>query len=319
MTSDPSSLPAGHDPGPRFLDIGESDFPMDAALSSDPVALAVITDVDGPSYRPVGATMVVNGAGRSWGHLSSGCVDKDVILHAQASLATGRGRTLRYGRGSAFIDMQLPCGGGLDIMLFPHPDRRLLAAAQRQLLSRMPATLGLSADGQILPASDAGTWILRIVPKLRFIVFGNGLEARCFADLALSIGCPVELFSSDSETLAGLSCGRMLAGSAWPKGVEADAHSAILLFFHDHDREPALLESALASKAFYIGAQGSRRAHQARCAALLSRGVAPDSIARLASPFGLIPSARDPRTLAISVMAHVLDRAGHEPKPRLEE
>ena len=43
--------------------------------------------------------------------------------------------------------------------------------------------------------------------------------------------------------------------------------------------------------------------------ALSALGLSGDRIARLASPFGLVPSARDPRTLAASVLAQVLDRA----------
>ena len=70
-----------------------------------------------------------------------------------------------------------------------------------------------------------------------------------------------------------------------------------------------MLQAALAGPAFYVGAQGSLRAHQTRCAALRARGVDEAAIARLASPFGLIPSARDPRTLAVSVLADVLARA----------
>ena len=39
------------------------------------------------------------------------------------------------------------------------------------------------------------------------------------------------------------------------------------------------------------------------------QSLAAADIGRLASPFGLIPSARDARTLAVSVLADVLQRA----------
>jgi xanthine dehydrogenase accessory factor len=38
-------------------------------------------------------------------------------------------------------------------------------------------------------------------------------------------------------------------------------------------------------------------------------GVGEDQIGRLEHPFGLISRARDPRTLAVGVLAQVLDRA----------
>ena len=91
--------------------------------------------------------------------------------------------------------------------------------------------------------------------------------------------------------------------------VVPDERSAIILFFHDHDWEPRILKRALETPAFYIGAQGSRRARDARHQEMLLLGVKKKALRRLKGPIGLIPSARDPRTLAISVLAEVLNIA----------
>ena len=48
--------------------------------------LCVITHVDGPSYRPLGAMMAVLEDGRRIGTLSSGCVEADIALHAAKAL-----------------------------------------------------------------------------------------------------------------------------------------------------------------------------------------------------------------------------------------
>ena len=101
----------------RVVAICETDTPLCAALGSGRAALAVICGVDGPSYRPLGAMMVVDESGRAHGNLSSGCIERDVILHARQALADGRMRQLRYGAGSPFRDLALPCGGGLDILV----------------------------------------------------------------------------------------------------------------------------------------------------------------------------------------------------------
>jgi len=85
------------------------------------------------------------------------------------------------------------------------------------------------------------------------------------------------------------------------------------LFFHDHDWEPPLLADALKTEAFYIGAQGSQRARDARLADLRAMDVPEEQLTRLTGPVGLIPSARDPGTLAVSVLAEVLSKAsGHQ-------
>lgn len=272
-------------------------MPLHALPADGNLALAVISGVEGPSYRPVGAVMAVGADGAITGNLSSGCIDRDVALQARQALADGRARTLRYGSGSPFLDLQLPCGGGLDIEVLPRPDMAALQAARAALAAREHAILPL------------GAVTLDIHPGLRFIVFGKGPEAVCFAALAGSAGYQVQLFSPDDETLDGVAGGARLRGPGWPDDLKVDERTAITLFFHDHDWEPALLDAALRSPAFYVGAQGSLRAHRARCDALAGLGVPEAMIARLAAPFGLIPSARDPRTLAVSVLAQVVEQA----------
>ena len=43
--------------------------------------------------------------GAARGSLSSGCLEWDVILQAQAAIAANAPRALRYGRGSPFLDI----------------------------------------------------------------------------------------------------------------------------------------------------------------------------------------------------------------------
>ena len=88
--------------------------------------------------------------------------------------------------------------------------------------------------------------------------------------------------------------------------LSIDGWTAIVLFFHDHDWEPPLLHSVLNSNAFYIGAQGSKSAHRQLVNNLIDMGCSEKELSQLRSQIGLIPSARDPKTLAISVLADVI-------------
>ncbi|WP_089230556.1 XdhC family protein [Tropicimonas sediminicola] len=282
--------------------------------------LAVIVGVEGPSYRPVGATMAIFADGARAGTLSSGCVESDIALHGLDTLERGRPTVLRYGRGSPFIDIQLPCGGGLDILLLPRPDREALGDLAQRRAARQPCTLEVAEETGAMAiretgetGRDAGLFRLRCLPELRFLVFGKGPEASTFAALVKSAGYPNMLLSPDAETLeeaarAGSET-RHLVRPFLPEDVAVDAWTAIVLFFHDHDWEPPILEGALATKAFYIGAQGSQRARDARLLMLEGMGVPEDARARLHGPVGLIPSARDARTLAVSVLAEILAEA----------
>ena len=306
---DPRDLGPASQPGIR-ASICESDFPI-ADIPQGDFALAVITGIEGAAYRPVGAAMCIAAGGETLGSLSSGCLENDVILQAQAAIKAGQARALRYGRGSPFLDIRLPCGGGLDIHILPNPDRSLLARATRALGQRQAVRIVLHPDGHLSEAADTkGNGLtLEILPQIRFVILGAGPEAACFAALARQAGYPADLRSPDPQTLAHAGFGQPITAMGWPAGLDLDPRTAVALFFHDHEYEPALLQAALSGPAFYVGAQGSLRAHRSRCEALRARGVDEGEIARLASPFGLIPSARDARTLAVSVLADVLQRA----------
>jgi xanthine dehydrogenase accessory factor len=282
--------------------------------------LAVISGVEGPSYRPLGAMMAVLGPQARAGSLSSGCVEADIALHAMRALETGRPLEVRYGRASPFLDIQLPCGGGLDIALLPKPDRTVLGALADTRSARVPCTLSIDLLSGAMQLSEEGETrrtgdrlYVRFEPDIRFLVFGKGPEASLFAALVQSAGYPNLLLSPDEESLAdGAAAGcetHHLSAQRFPDGLAVDARTAILLFFHDHDWEPPLLAAALKTPAFYIGAQGSQRARDARLEALTAMGVPQAERDRLVGPVGLIRSARDPGTLAVSVLAEVLQRA----------
>lgn len=295
--------------------------PVNAVLASDRDAvLAVIAGVEGPSYRPVGAMMAVFDESERTGTLSSGCVETDIGLHALRARAAGRPGLIRYGRGSPFVDIQLPCGGGLDILLLPAPDRAVLRDLAANRAARIPCTLEIDiVNGAMRLVGTGATGrtgdLLRIRfdPDIRFLVFGKGPEAATFAALVQSAGYPHMLLSPDAETLddgSAAGCAtRHLVEQAFPSDLEVDDRTAIVLFFHDHDWEPPILQGALATPAFYIGAQGSQRARDARLMMLEAMDVPRRDLARLRGPVGLIPSARDAGTLAVSVLAEVLATA----------
>lgn len=285
-----------------------------------PAALCIITRTEGPSYRPVGAVMAIIGDGVRIGTLSSGCIERDLTLHAGRALAKGAPVTVLYGRGSPYIDIDLPCGGGLEILVVPAPDVEVLTALASRRANRQPATLVIDRETGALRLSETGetgwspdnrTFVVRFVPELRFLIFGKGPEAATLAAMVQAAGYPNQLLSPDVETLeigAGAGCKTThLTKPAIPaSGTDTDLWTAIVLFFHDHDWEPPILVDALKTRAFYIGAQGSQRARDARLAALEAMGVSYDARARLHGPIGLVPSARDARTLAVSVFAEVL-------------
>jgi xanthine dehydrogenase accessory factor len=288
--------------------------------------LAVITQIVGTSYRNLGTMMAFGPQGQRTGSLSSGCIEDDIAEHAATALKTGQVRSLRYGQGSPFFDLKLPCGGGLSILLIPNPDKAVLQAILARGESRDAAVLHITLSTgalALLPSGQtevgqtgAGPDELVIVlePELRFWVYGHGIEAMSFALMAQAAGYDVTLFGqeglqTDLSRIGPLNITLVPSFRSYicPK---PDRRTAVTLFFHDHENEARLLAQFLPSDALFIGAQGSLKARQRLLSELQVQGVSAEHIEKLCPTFGLIGSCRDPRTLAVSVLAHVLSLAG---------
>ncbi len=192
----------------------------------------------------------------------------------------------RYGRGSSAIDFRLPCGGGLDILIDPEPDRAACRAAIDSLQKRQPATLALPGSGQLKRRT--------YLPSLAVTAFGDGPELATFTAIARAAGIAV-----DAVDKGALSIGR-------PSGrAQADPWTAVVMLFHDHEWEFALLEEALAGPAFYIGAQGGAQARAERLAELRRMGPGVGDLSRLRSPIGIPRGSRTPQALALAVLAEI--------------
>ena len=279
--------------------------------------LAIITETSGPGFRRAGAMMAIASNGEVSGSLSSGCIEADIVQQARIVLANGLPKTARYGAGSPFIDLRLPCGGAIEVLLIPRPDQSVLRAALAGIDRRVPQALDVrKADGAMTlresPSIQSGVDIFRLnlEPKLAFRIFGGGAETLHFAALAASLDFDLSVYTPEPDVAARLAAqgisAVLLKSPDNPPVLQIDRWTAAILFFHDHDWEPPILHRLLASDAFYIGAQGSHLARLARDAVLAQIGVSIAQIARIKGPIGLIPATRDPRSLAVSVLAEIL-------------
>lgn len=262
------------------------------------LALAIVTDVTGGAMRGRGALICVTQS-EAVGYVSNGCVDADIILQARAMLGSGKNKRLRYGEGSPFKDITLPCGGRIDILIATDIEALNLGEASLKLDARR--AVQLSVDNVVLDYR----------PPLRLRIVGRGEAVGALAQQASSAGFSVILQSPDKDMARGLECARFdhLTDPAAPPPIDDDAWSAVIVIFHDHDWEPHILAQACKGPAFYIGAMGSPHTHEQRKIALKSQGLDPSQIARIHGPIGLIPSMRDANLLALSTLAQIVDIA----------
>lgn len=286
-----------------------------AALSfretGEPVALAIITGTEGGAVRMPGAMMAVTASGRSAGYVSGGCIDADVRLNARQALAEGAIRALRYGAGSPFPDIRLPCGGAIEILILTALNSDDISALASPLAARRPVRLLDVAAGWPSPAEMASLPDITYLPKPALRIAGRGTDCLALARLAGAAGFQVRLQLADEEDMAAAhEAGLGRVSRLWTptalSDVEDDPWTAFVLMFHDRDWEIPLLRQALEGPAFYIGAVGSRNTQAMRLQALREAGCPPGALERLRGPVGLIPGMRDASYLAISVLSEII-------------
>jgi xanthine dehydrogenase accessory factor len=306
-------------------------LPLDLLIQcharGDACALVTLVCIHGAAPRRVGAQMAVSASGEVAGSFSGGCLDASVIEEAQRALTEGVSRRVRYGADSPYVDIVLPCGSGLDLQFDGAVPAATIEALAQSLARRDAFDLRWRDATQppecLAPAATAADETrIRHVPALRIVLAGAGDTLSAMCKQARAADIDVVALSPDRELLASLTAigvefHVLQAQHALP-ALNFDAYTAAITLFHDHDWELPFLQRALASDACLVGAMGSPRAQAQRLEQLQARGVTSAVLTRLRSPLGLLPRARDPQELAVSILAEAMQtyRARGYPEPK---
>jgi xanthine dehydrogenase accessory factor len=266
------------------------------ALKIGRVALATLTEVRGGAARALGSQVVVAEDGRFCGYVSGGCVEAAVASEALLAMAGGRDREIRFGEGSPFFDIVLPCGGGIVVTVHLLTDAAPLRSVLSRLERRQPAGLGYFPIGQRLVATAAAArsgwygdeFVTVFRPLTRVAISGHGAEAASVRRVAESCGYHSADLSNGAGELSAI-----------------DEYTAVVILHHDLEAEGKALKTALRSEAFYIGALGSTRTHRRRVERLQSEGFAKQVIGRIKAPIGTFGPTRESTSLALSVLSDI--------------
>ncbi|GGI92166.1 xanthine and CO dehydrogenase family maturation factor XdhC/CoxF family protein [Shewanella hanedai] len=190
----------------------------------DEWVLAVITKVQGSSYRKTGAMMLFHPLGRSVGLLSGGCLEADLRRHAQMAIEKQQAILVQYDASDETdASYQLGCGGIVDIMLVPlkrenhylhfhQLTEQLYHGGQFFYQIALPrrdtdlANIKASIhpyDEAPFPVDDfkrAGIFqsaqdelVIPLRSRYRLAIFGGGLDAQPLVAMALNLGWQVDL------------------------------------------------------------------------------------------------------------------------------
>ena len=300
------------------------DFLIKKIDAGQQVALVAVT------VRSSGAIVGVSSDGVIAGHISNGCVDSNLIFQSIQAIKSGMVSEIRFGAGSDFKDLKLPCGGAIDLFILPNPDRIILENAKTALEQRRDLNLYLLMNGEIsLETKNVFTssdWLndgashnqyrIYIRPKLQLRIAGVGAEMIALSRIAIASGfdviiqCPKQVFLTQAEEYGALRTDLLITPEQLPD-IHDDQWTAFVLMFHDHDWELELLRTALEQNAFYIGALGSRKTHAIRRDRLRAINIPEDDIERIHGPIGLVPSLRDASMVSISSLSEIIQEYNH--------
>ncbi len=286
-------------------------------------ALVTLICIDGNTPRPIGAQMAVAEDQRFSGYLSGGCIEQAIALEACHAIQAGQNRLVRYGKGSAYLDLQLPCGSGLDLYFDQGLTSGLMRSIAQRRVARRPFTLATDIkrgesrieDTVREPACELrGDVFHRVhLPPVRVLLAGGGPALIAIAALFHVAGLNMHIVTPDDTVRTELSARGIRAyGLTDARAIDegfGDAWTVAVVAFHEHAWEAPVLARVLARPYFYVGVMGSRKAHEMRVAQLRDMGVGEEDIARLKSPIGVIGGAKSRVTLAAGILTDVLAAA----------
>ncbi|MEO0435358.1 MAG: XdhC family protein [Pseudomonadota bacterium] len=280
------------------------------------VAIATLVNVEGTAPRPVGSMVGVAEDGRIVGGLTDGCTERAITSDALECIKQGANRIMRYGAGSPYMDIKLPCGSGIDVYFEVVDAVDVATTAHNHLVKRTPASYFIDVENlkSRVAALDrtitSETGFRRILePETRLLCFGESGNFIALCLLALHAGFSVEAYSPSGASLDFLA-GHDVAFSRIERSFDFntlcwDRYCCAVTMFHDHDWELNILHAALNSDACYIGALGSRATHAARLAALQKMTPTRQKASVIHGPVGLDIGAQTPSEIAIAVLAQI--------------
>jgi xanthine dehydrogenase accessory factor len=309
--------------------------------SREGMVLATIVKAEGSSYRRPGAHMLILPDGQTIGSISGGCLERDVIAHAENLREP---KLLSYDTTSeedVLLGVGLGCKGIIEILIEPlhESDPRLdfiaqLFAARQSgvLITEIRPQLArrsfLHADGCFAGnealANDAReslrtnrsftrneVFFQVIHAPTPLYVFGAGFDAVPLVCFAKELGFEVTVIDrrpayATKERFSSADHVIVAAPDEISKLPFHERAAAVIMSHHyisDRDYLKALLRIPLP----YLGLMGPRRRAEKMLAEFREEGVliGESSLQRLHNPIGLDIGAEGPEQIALAILAEI--------------
>jgi xanthine dehydrogenase accessory factor len=285
------------------------------------VLLVTVVKTWGSSPRPPGAMLAVRDDGLVEGSVSGGCIEDDIVGKVRADgMTASRCDSVTYGvTADEARRFGLPCGGTIQLVLEPLTkasgiralldaieggqlvSRRLELDSGRATLGRARVNDGLAFDGKVLTTIHG--------PRYRMLVIGASQLSKYLATMAQGLDYQVTVCDPRAEYEGTWDVEGVPLVTTMPDdtvvAMNLDERCAVIALTHDPKLDDMALMEALKSKAFYVGALGSRANNAKRRERLLDLDLTEAEIAHLHGPIGLYIGSRTPPEIAISILAEI--------------
>lgn len=288
------------------------------------VRLYTVVQTWGSAPRPPGSMLALRDDGVVIGSVSGGCIEDDLIQRHLEGRHEEQGRAVNlitYGmtREEA-ARFGLPCGGTLRLTEERIGDPAWVAEAIARCTRHQVSIRELDLVSGAVQLRDATAQEgfafderhLRVVygPCWRLMMIGAGQLSRYVAEIALMLGFEVLVCDPRSSFSAEWDNPAVIQVPGMPDdavlSIQPDERTAIVTLTHDPRLDDMALLTALKSRAFYVGALGSRQTTDKRRGYLAQIGLSDADIARLHGPVGLYIGSHTPVEIALSLMAEIV-------------
>lgn len=305
--------------------------------------LATLMHVDGSAYRGPGARMVVHPDGSTVGAISGGCLEKDVVAHAERVRTEGTPRAVTWDLtrdDAAPWGLNMGCNAKLEVLLEPcfgvpddlatavdairRRDGAVIATcfrtgpggpavgARLTLLDEIETATGPLADGPF--GGTVKTDAHRVMREERSDVVEYPKQAGAPAVFFEFVPRPIALVlcgeGADAGPLAQLGEALGWQVRLVPKDAglgRLDDRTAVVVMTHNYPRDIVLLGELIRSRVRYIGVLGPKGRTERLLADLRAQGIeaAAPAMKKLHAPVGLDLGAETPAEVALAIAAEV--------------
>lgn len=267
-----------------------------ALADGEKAILATVIDVEGSGYRLPGARMLMLASGKTFGTVSGGCLEADVLERAKKILNSGKSEIFTYdttGDENSVFSMNMGCRGVVQIML-------------ESISKDSPVIAKMRAAYEDREASDD------FEPPIAIILYGAGADAVPLVRIASELGWQVTVCDHrpaflTAERFPDAQSLILQDADESPAPIRADNATAGVIMTHNYSRDRDILPALLHSDAFYVGALGPKRRTGQMLEEYAAQGQTFDGaqLERLYAPVGLDIGADTPESIALSIISEI--------------